>query len=73
MSVIINFTNILNDQVTFIEPEMENTSILYKPMGRVAQIIIPGLKNISVNGIVDNAISDEVSKKIEEATSNLSE
>jgi len=73
MSVIINLTNTLNKQVTFIEPEMENASILYKPMGRVAQIIIPGLKSININGIVDNTISDEVSKKIEEATSNLSD
>ena len=73
MSVIITFTNILNKQVTFIDPEMENTSILYQPMARVAQIIIPGLKNINVNEIVDSAISDEVSKKIEEATKNLSD
>jgi len=73
MSVIINFTNILNKQVTFIEPEMENASILYKPMGRVAQIIIPGLQRININEIVDNTISDEVSKRIEDATSNLSD
>ena len=41
MSVLINFTNILNDQISFIEPEMKNTSILYVPMGTIAPLIIP--------------------------------
>lgn len=73
LSVIINFTNILNDQITFIEPAMKNSSILYEPMGKVARIIIPGLKEISIDGMIDNAINEEVSKQIEEVTSNLSE
>lgn len=72
LSVIINFTNILNNQITFIEPEMKNSSILYKPMEKVAQIIIPGLKNISVDSIVDNAINEELSKKIEDVTNSIS-
>ena len=67
MSVIINFSNILNEQVQFIEPEMKNKSILYKPVGKVAQIIIPGLKNISLDSVVDNAIMEAASSKIEEA------
>ena len=67
MSVIINFTNILDDQVNFVEPEMKNKSILYKPVGKVAQIIIPGLKNISLDSVVDNAIMEAASSKIEEA------
>jgi hypothetical protein len=71
MSVLINFTNIINNQISFIEPEMKDTSILYKPMGKVAQIIIPGLKNISINGIVDNAIMKEASSRIEEASKNI--
>jgi membrane protein required for colicin V production len=71
MSVLINFTNIINNQISFIEPEMKDTSILYKPMDKVAQIIIPGLKNISINGIVDNAIMKEASSRIEEASKNI--
>ncbi|MDG1477113.1 MAG: CvpA family protein [Vicingaceae bacterium] len=73
MSVIINFTNIINEQVTFIEPEMKNTSVLYKPIGKIAQIIVPGLKDISINNLVDNAINEAVSDKIEETTNNLSD
>lgn len=67
MSVIINFTNILDAQVNFVEPEMKNKSILYEPVGKVAQIIIPGLKNISLDSVVDNAIMEAASSKIEEA------
>ncbi len=71
MSVIINFTNIINEQISFIEPEMKTSSILYEPIGKVAQIIIPGLKNISVDGIIDNAIMEEASSRIEEASENM--
>ncbi|MGB0887053.1 MAG: CvpA family protein [Vicingaceae bacterium] len=60
MSVIINFTSILNKQIEFVAPEMENTSILYKPIGKIAPIIIPGIKNINVNHIIDNAIEEKI-------------
>lgn len=72
MSVIINITNILNEQVNFIEPEMKNSSVLYEPMGKVAQIIIPGLKDISIDRMVDNVINEEISNKIEEASNRIS-
>ena len=71
MSVLINFANIINAQVPFIETEMKNTSILYAPMGKVSQIIIPGLKEISINGIVDNTLLEAASSKIEEAAKSL--
>lgn len=67
MSVMINFSNILDNQVTFLEPEMKNSSVLYEPVGKIAQIIIPGLKDISLDSIVDNAIMEAASSKIEEA------
>ena len=71
MSVIINFSNILNEQVQFIEPEMKNKSILYQPVSKIAQIIIPGLKDITLDNVVDNAIDNAImeaaSSKLEEA------
>lgn len=69
MSVIINFSNLLNDQVEFIEPEMKNSSILYEPVGKIAQLIIPGLKDITLDNVVDNAIDNVV----KEATSSMTE
>lgn len=68
MSVLINFTNIVNNQISFIDPEMKTSSILYEPMGTVAQIIIPGIKNIQMDHIVDSAIEEKVAETIEEIT-----
>jgi membrane protein required for colicin V production len=71
MSVLINFSNIINSQISFIDPEMKNTSILYEPMGKVSQIIIPGLKEININGVLDNPLMEAASSKIEEAAKSL--
>ncbi len=71
MSVIINFSNIINNQISFIDSEMKNSSILYEPMAKVAQIIIPGLKNVNFDNIIDDAIEEKVAETIEEATKEL--
>ncbi|PCI98249.1 MAG: colicin V production protein [Flavobacteriales bacterium] len=71
MSVIINFTNIINNQINFIDPEMKSSSVLFEPIGKVAQIIIPGLKEISVNGILENAVMEEAASILEAASENL--
>jgi membrane protein required for colicin V production len=71
MSVLINFANIINAQISFIDPEMKNTSILYKPMGKISQIIIPGLKEISSNGILEHPLLEAASSKIEETAKIL--
>jgi membrane protein required for colicin V production len=71
MSVIINFSNIINNQINFIEPEMKNSSILYEPIGKVAQIIIPGLKNANFDNMIDDAIIEKATSKIEAASENF--
>ena len=71
MSVIINFTNIINNQISFIDPEMKSSSVLFEPIGKVAQIIITGLKDISINGIVENSVMEEAASRIEAASENL--
>ena len=71
ISVIINFTNIINNQINFIDPEMKSSSVLFEPIGKVAQIIIPGLKEISVNGILENAVMEEAASILEAASENL--
>jgi len=66
MSVVINFANTINNQISFIAPTMKNSSILYEPMGKVAQVIIPGLKNISFDNMIDQAIENRIAEAIEE-------
>lgn len=67
MSVVINFCNILDAQISFIDNDIKKSSILYEPVGKVAQIIIPGLKEINFDSVVDNALIKAASSKIEEA------
>ncbi len=71
ISVILNLVNNINAEINFIEPEMQNSSLLYEPVSKVALIIIPGLKDISLNGVVENAIMKEATSKIEEASQSV--
>ena len=71
MSVVINLTNIINNQVSFISPEMKNTSILYTPMGKIAPLIIPGIQEISKAGIVDGSLLEAASSTIEDAAESF--
>jgi len=68
ISIILTLVNNINAEIGFIEPEMENSSLLYKPISSLAPKVIPGLKNISINGVVENAIKKEAHQKIDEAS-----
>ncbi|MCB9360475.1 MAG: CvpA family protein [Flavobacteriales bacterium] len=57
LSVIINLVGVINEQVPFIDEEMQNSSLLYHPISKVAQIFIPGLKDLHIN-------TDEVTKTL---------
>jgi len=56
ISVVLTLVNNVNSEIGFIEPEMESSSLLYKPVSALAPTIIPGLQNISINSVVENAI-----------------
>ena len=49
ISIIINLVNIVNEQIHFIDDETQESSILYKPVSKVAQILIPGIKDLSID------------------------
>lgn len=65
ISIILTLVNNINSEVEFIESEMENSSLLYKPISSLAPRIIPGLKNISINGVVENVLKEEVHQHLE--------
>ena len=56
ISIALNLVNNINADFTFIEPEMENSSLLYRPIIKVGSTIIPGLKNISIKGAIEDAM-----------------
>lgn len=61
ISVILSLVNNINAEIGFIEPEMQNSSLLYNPVSKVALILIPSLKEINLNGV-------EASNKIMKAS-----
>lgn len=59
ISVLLSLVNTVNAQINFISPEMKESSLLYKPISKVALIIIPGLKEINFNGLMDDVVEKE--------------
>jgi len=49
LSVVINLVGVINEQIPFIDDEIQNSSLLYNPISKVAQILIPGLKDLHIN------------------------
>jgi membrane protein required for colicin V production len=68
ISVILNLVNNVNAEINFIKPEMEESSLLYKPVSKIAIILIPGIKNINLGGEIEEVIKNEAHQQIDEAS-----
>jgi membrane protein required for colicin V production len=68
ISVVLTLFNNINSEIGFIDSEMESSSLLYKPISALAPAIIPGLRNISINGVVENALKKEAHQQVDEAS-----
>ena len=55
------------------EPDIKNTSLLYEPIGKVAPIIIPGIKEISQDSTMSNTIQQKVVDKLEATVEQFSD
>ncbi len=62
ISVILNIITSINSKIPFIAPKMLNSSLLYQPVSKIALIIIPGVKNINLNNMVDKALLGKAKK-----------
>lgn len=71
ISIILTLTNNINSEIEFIEPDMQNSSLFYNPISKLAPAIIPGLTNISLNNIVEEAVKEEASNRLEEAADEV--
>ncbi|MCO6499604.1 MAG: CvpA family protein [Vicingus serpentipes] len=69
ISVVINLVSTINAEVEFIDSEMKGSSLLYEPISKISTVVIPGIKELNFNTIVDNTIMKEASSKVEEASS----
>ena len=59
LSIILNLVNVFNNEVEFIKPEQKQTSLLYEPIEKVSQLIIPGIKDLKLD---TSKITEEVIK-----------
>lgn len=77
ISVLLSLINNINAQVQFLDSEMEESSLLYKPISKIAVVVIPGLKDINLTGaaenVVEDAVKEEASSKLEETSKKLKE
>ena len=73
ISIILTLISNVNSEIGFIEPEMESSSLLYEPISKIAPAIIPGLKNISLSNIVEDAAREEAASRLEEAAKDIKE
>lgn len=49
LSVILNLVNVFNKEVEFITPEKKEASLLYNPIEKLSQLLIPGIKDLKIN------------------------
>lgn len=68
ISVVLSLVNNINAEINFIEPEMQNSSLLYHPVSKVALILIPSLRNINLNGVMEDVIMETATENVMEAS-----
>lgn len=57
LSIILNLINVFNNEIEFITPEKKEASLLYEPIEKVAQLLIPGIKDLRID---TSKISEQV-------------
>lgn len=60
LSVILNLVNVFNKEVEFITPEKKEASLLYSPIEKLSQLLIPGIKDLKID---TSKITEEVIEK----------
>jgi len=60
LSVILNLVNVFNKEVEFITPEKKESSLLYSPIEKLSQLLIPGIKDLKID---TSKITEEVIEK----------
>ena len=60
LSVILNLVNVFNKEVEFITPEKKEASLLYNPIEKLSQLLIPGIKDLKID---TSKITEEAMQK----------
>lgn len=70
IGVVLNIINNINQEISFIDNDMQESSLLYKPICKVGAMV-PGVSEININGVVENAVREEASSRLEEAAEDV--
>lgn len=70
IGIVLNIVNNINQEITFIDNDMQNSSLLYMPICKIGAMV-PGVSEININGVVENAVREEASSRLEEAADEV--
>lgn len=63
LSIILNIVNVFNKEIEFITSEKKEDSLLYKPIEKISQLLIPGLKELKLDSSkITNQIIEQKTK-----------
>lgn len=65
ISIILTIVNNINAEIEFITPESRNESLLYNPVSSIAPAVIPGLEEINLTKVAEDAVKEEAIERIE--------
>ncbi|MGE0560263.1 MAG: CvpA family protein [Flavobacteriales bacterium] len=62
LSILLNLVNVFNNEVEFISNEKKEASLLYQPIEKVSQLLIPGIKDLKLDTttITEQVIEREI-------------
>lgn len=62
LSIVLNLINVFNKEVEFITPEKKDASLLYQPVEKFSQLLIPGIKDLKLDTsqITQEIVANEI-------------
>lgn len=70
IGIVLNIVNNINQEISFMDNEMKESSLLYTPICKIGAMV-PGVSEINVTGAVENAVREEASSRLEEAAKEV--
>jgi len=64
LSIVLNLINVFNNEIEFISNEKKEASLLYQPIEKLSQLLIPGIKDLKLDTstITEQVIEHEIAK-----------
>ena len=62
LSIVLNLINVFNNEIEFISNEKKEASLLYQPIEKLSQLLIPGIKDLKLDtsNITEQVLDAEI-------------